>query len=363
LQTETVNSSRTQRPFTIVEDEIDELGLNSGEQKSYRKMKRLIRMCGGRCDWPRRRIMDYLGIGLTTYKNHIRKLVAAGLLVVTYRRVPGCRLSDTNVYALPKGEGSKIRPQVRTEKNLKTTTPAREKPRAVVIQPVTPALPSPTTRQQWEARHAQDREDHHHMRQRYESVGRAIVEERQQRMAAREENRRYWRDGDRHRWDGGRQNRLERAEQRTRMASQARQGMYTGEKTEEMSKAVEQEIRSRIAANERKTMLEREELMGQKARLKGARRAQRERMDMEWALLPDEAKRNFITVMNELVELTPELSNEERNALIGMMVTEGPIVEGNEEFSFAPEIEELRPRLKEFLGVIKQKRHSGIMEA
>jgi len=217
----------------MVEDSIDDLSLNGNEQTTYRKLKRLIRFCGGECDWPERRLLAHLDMKESTFTSHRRRLEAVGLILVKRRRRFGCRQNDTNIYRLSDG-GFKIKPQKRTEKDLKTTTPTRENPR-----------------DEWEARRVQDREDHNRMREQYETVGRTIQAEMEQRMAAREENRRYWREGSRHRWSGGRQHRLEQAEERTRRASQASVGVYRGETTE-MSEEQRQEILRRIAENEQK---------------------------------------------------------------------------------------------------------------
>jgi len=210
----------------MVEDSIDDLSLNGNEQTTYRKLKRLIRLCGGECDWPERRLLAHLDMKESTFTSHRRRLEAVGLIVVKRRRRFGCRQNDTNIYRLSDG-GFKIKPQKRTEKDLKTTTPTRENPR-----------------DEWEARRVQDREDHNRMRERYETVGRTIQAEIEQRMAASEENRRYWREGSRHRWTGGRQHRLEQAKERTRRANV---GVYTGPKLPEPTEAEIREFHERQA--------------------------------------------------------------------------------------------------------------------
>lgn len=140
----------------MVEDSIDDVGLNGNEQTTYRKMKRLIRMCGGQCDWSERRLLAHLGMKETTFSSHRRRLEAVGLIVVTRRRRFGCRQNDTNIYRLKEG-GSKIEPQKSSEKTLKTNAPARENPRAA-----------------WEARREQDRKDHERKSAEYAAVGVAI---------------------------------------------------------------------------------------------------------------------------------------------------------------------------------------------
>jgi hypothetical protein len=215
--------SRLTEPFTMVEDSIDAHLLRGGVERTYRKLKRLIRLCGGECDWPKRRIAAHLGMKLGTYDDHRRDLERSGLIVIERRRQKGCRQNDTNILRLSVG-GLKIQPQKRTEKIFKPTTPARENPRTESIPPAEPQ-PSPT-RQQWEARRSQDSEDRHRMRERYDTVGRALLDEKQR---AREENRRWWREGERHRWDGGKAHRLARAEERTRRESEKCVGVYRGE--------------------------------------------------------------------------------------------------------------------------------------
>ena len=204
--------------FTIIEDEIDSLGLNGSEEKTYRQLKRLIRLCGGGCDWPERRILAHLGMRQTTYRRHRRKLEASGWILVQRRRQFGCRLNDTNILRLGNG-GAKNAPQKRTEKDLKTKTHTRENPRKVVsADPEVKARP----REAWEARREKDRRDHEAAKARYEAVGRAIVADREARIAAREQNRRWWREGHRSQWDRGRHHRLERALERTRGAENTR---------------------------------------------------------------------------------------------------------------------------------------------
>jgi len=212
-------SSRRQsaEPFTMVEDSIDALGLNGSVQMTYRKLKRVIRLCDGECDWPERRLLAYLGMKETTFTSHRSRLEAVGLIAVQRRRRFGCRQNDTNIYRLSDG-GSKIRPQKSTEKYLKTNTPTRENPREA-----------------YEARVAKDREDHERKAQEYAAVGQKIEAEIDQRMAAREENRRYWREGARHRWDGGRQHRHHAAEERNRRALDANVGVYTGPTTRDLT--------------------------------------------------------------------------------------------------------------------------------
>jgi len=231
-------------PFTAVPDRVDDVGLTRTQQSTYRMMLRVIRRCNSVCDWPVRRLASACGVSESTFERDIRVLKAKGLIAVEHRKVPTCsRWNNTNLYSLPVpvsvGGGVKNEGEKQAEKDLKTTTPARENPR-----------------DEWEARWVQDREDHNRMREQYETVGRTIQAEIEQRMAASEENRRYWREGSRHRWTGGRQHRMERAEERNRRAMQANVGVYTGD-TAEMSEEQRLELLSKIAANERK---EREKL-------------------------------------------------------------------------------------------------------
>jgi hypothetical protein len=44
-----------------------------------------------------------------------------------------------------------------------------------------------------------------------------------------EQNRLWWREGERHRWSGGRAHRLARADERTRRSSEANVGVFRGE--------------------------------------------------------------------------------------------------------------------------------------
>jgi len=250
-----VNSASSRRqsaePFTMVEDSIDALGLNGSVQMTYRKLKRVIRLCGGECDWPERRLLAYLGMKESTFTSHRRQLEAVGLIVVTRRRRFGCRQNDTNIYRLSEG-GSKICPQKSTEKYLKTNTPTRENPREA-----------------YEARVAKDREDHERKAQEYAAVGQTIKTEVEQRIAAREENRRYWREGARHRWAGGRQYRLERAMERTNRA-----GVGTPEALNRVHGGVPWEVRfpeeaAMVDCERRK----REGLNGQESKTEGAPKA------------------------------------------------------------------------------------------
>lgn len=170
---------------------------------------------GRPCSMPFRLLAARIGAHERTAQHHVYLLEAAGHLGVRRIRVRGDR-NAPNFYTFPKLHGFLVDKQdgentvekLRELKPLKTNTSTRENPRA-----------------EWEARRAQDREDHHHMRRRYESVGKAIMEEIAQRKQAREENRRYWRDGARRRWSGGRNYRLDRARERTRSAMNACVGM------------------------------------------------------------------------------------------------------------------------------------------
>lgn len=188
-------------------------GITANQNSTYRRLRRSILCCNGVCDWEVARLAALCGISERQFNRDLNVLVGRGLIVKIERRQSRLR-SLTNLYMLPAlvplGVGDKNVGQKQELLETKTTTPARENPRVTV-----------------EARCAENREAHHRMRERYETVGRELVEAK---AAAREENRRWWREGERHRWDGGKDHRLARAEERTRMASQAAVGVYTGPK-------------------------------------------------------------------------------------------------------------------------------------
>jgi hypothetical protein len=216
-------AEKNNEPFTIVLDSIDSYTIGRVHKDTYRKLVRLVRLCGGQCDWPVRRIAAYCDMLVETYKQHQRVLKRAGLIHVKDRSIPGCRLSDTNILTLTGG-GVKKTPQRSTEKDLKTKAHTRENPRV----DITPAKPEPETppapvqpskaRLEWEARREWDRECTRRMLASYEAVGRAIVTEQAERQQCRERNRSWWREGGRHRWDGGREHRREQGRQRCSQA-------------------------------------------------------------------------------------------------------------------------------------------------
>lgn len=121
------NKFSQRQPFTMVEDSIDDHDLSNGAKNTYRKLKALIRLLGGVCDWLECRIVAHLGMRTTTYQDHRRALEAAGLIEVIRRRKPGCRFNDANLLRL-KGGGSDFRSQKLTELKPNTSTP-REVPR------------------------------------------------------------------------------------------------------------------------------------------------------------------------------------------------------------------------------------------
>lgn len=204
-------------------------GLTAPVASTFKRVRRAIRASAGVCAWDVASLAAYCDISERQFTRDMKVLDALGWVIRIERKTADGR-NETNLLMLPDLVPSRMGDKNGGEKQellkTKTTTPARENPR---IEEISPAKPEPTTsRQEWEARRAQDREDHHRMRERYDAVGRTIVEEIEQRRAASEENRRWWREGERHRWDGGKEHRLARAEERTRRASDAMVGVYTG---------------------------------------------------------------------------------------------------------------------------------------
>jgi hypothetical protein len=110
------------RSFTMIEDSIDNSPLKSHEKDRYRRLVRIIRRCGGICDWSRRRLAAALDISIETLKRLFARLRLFGKLCVQYRRISGV-LNDTNVYTLPGGGGVINDPEKLKAKELKTTTP------------------------------------------------------------------------------------------------------------------------------------------------------------------------------------------------------------------------------------------------
>ena len=216
-------AEKNNQPFTIVLDSIDSYTIGRVHKDTYRKLVRLVRLCGGQCDWPVRRIAAYCDMELETYRQHQRVLKRAGLIEVTERRQARCRQNLPNLLRLSGGV-VKSSDQVSTEKDLKTKAHTRENPRV----DITPAKPEPETppapvqpskaRLEWEARREWDRECTRRMLASYEAVGRAIVTEQAERQQCRERNRSWWREGGRHRWDGGREHRREQGRQRCSQA-------------------------------------------------------------------------------------------------------------------------------------------------
>lgn len=129
LQNKFVNNStkpRASHTFTKVMDFVDDFGLRSGEERTLRKLTRLVRMLGGSCDWPERRIAAHLKLPRGTYRDHRRVLERVRLIVIDRRRQFGCRMNDTNILRLGDG-GLKPPPQSSTE--VLTTTTPRKVPR------------------------------------------------------------------------------------------------------------------------------------------------------------------------------------------------------------------------------------------
>lgn len=182
---------------------------------------------------PHRLLAAKLGVHPRTAQEQILALEKAGELGVRRVRITP-RRNGPNVYTFPKLQGfisdgphGENTVEKLETSEIKATTPARENPRAAI-----------------EARRAQDREDHHRMRERYEAAGREWMEAK---TKAREENRRWWREGERHRWDGGRSHRLARAQERTRMAMQAMVGVNTAP-IQPMSEVERLEYKAEMAA-------------------------------------------------------------------------------------------------------------------
>jgi hypothetical protein len=200
------NTGKSSKPssFTMVPDSIDRHALSSGAKDSLRKLTRLIRRLGGVCDWPERRIAARLGLCRGTYRDHRRKLEATGQIELERRRREGCRLNDTNILRLGGG-GLKIQPQKQSEV-LTTTTPAP----TAQVSIAKSDKPKNALQRFWESRFAQDRKDSDWRRDQY------------QRKATF--------------WDSVKGWQLEKARERTRRASEAMVGMYTG-KIERMSDA------------------------------------------------------------------------------------------------------------------------------
>jgi hypothetical protein len=96
--------------------------------------------------------------------------------------------------------------------------------------------------------------------------------------------------------------------------------------------------------------------LGTRARLKGARRIEREKATASWLALPEDVKRKFHEVVEKIYELTPGLSESEQNTLISLM-----LIEGEEDYEFSPEIEALRAPLREICKAIQKS--DSIMEA
>jgi hypothetical protein len=188
------------------------------------------------------------GLSVDSLDRHVRVLERKGLICVQRRKLPGrCRENDTNVYTAPVAgfdEGSrKDAAEKSTEKTLKANTLTREKPREVESPPGGVEITPP--RAAWEARRERDREDHHWMRTRYEAVGAKIEAEVQQRTEAREENRRFWREGRGQRWAKGREYRHQMAIERTRRAGRVE---MTKEQQEEARLALEKSRREYVLA-------------------------------------------------------------------------------------------------------------------
>lgn len=227
ISTNTGQSLNHCKSFTIVEDSIDAFEFTPGAERSYRKLKRLIRLTGGSLDWSMRRLAAHLGISIRSCQYHLKAIHRAGLISIEQRRGMGCRLSETNIIRLARGGATKFTQKLVPEKNLTPKAHTREKPRIVSSPPVDKPAES-EVRQAWEARREQDRRDHEQVKAMFAAIGRSIAADRESRIRAREENRRWWREGNRGRWNHGRQHRREMAQERNQRAMV---GVYMGPKT------------------------------------------------------------------------------------------------------------------------------------
>ena len=189
-------------------------------------MRRAIVSCGGVCDWEVSRLAAFCGISPRQFTRDMGAIAPRWIIKIERKGPDGKNL--TNLLMLPalpaqvwvtKMAGKKL--------ELLTLLPLHRRAkriRAPGIPPVELPKPAPV-REQWEARRAQDREDHHRMRERYDAVGRELLEEKRR---VSEQNRRWWREGERHRWSGGRAHRLAMADDRARRASEANVGVFRG---------------------------------------------------------------------------------------------------------------------------------------
>ena len=221
-------------------------GLTANQHSTYKRVRRAIHSGDGVCDWDVARLAASCGISERQFNRDLAVIVARGLILKIERRLSG-RRNDTNLLMLPALASSRMGDKNVGEKQklleLKPTTPALENPRAVEpIPPAEPERPSPT-RQQWEARRAQDREDRHRMRDRYDTLGRA--------------------------W-------LAKAEERTRMAMRACVGMNTAP-IEPMS----DDRRRELEAEDRLWEVKQAEKRAVEAEAK-ERAAEARRIELEW---------------------------------------------------------------------------------
>jgi len=139
---------------------IDGLRIGRHHKDTFRKLSGLIRLCGGTCDWPVRRIASYCDMPVETYKQHQRVLKGVGAINVEHRRIAGCRQNITNILTLGGG-GVKQNTQKSTELTTNTKTPCETPPPPApeppAATPVKPAAPS-KARLEWEAQREFDRE-------------------------------------------------------------------------------------------------------------------------------------------------------------------------------------------------------------
>lgn len=270
-------------------------GLTASQDSTYKRTRRAIRSCNGVCDWDVARLAASCGISERQFSRDLAVLVALGFVLKIERRIAAQR-NNTNLLMLPALPPSGLGDKNVTEKlellETTTTTPAREKPRTAEVSPVCAPEPTPV-RQNWEARRAQDRVDHHRMRERYEAVGRTLLEEKQR---SREENRRWWREGERHRWHSGREHRLAMAQDRTRLAMRECAWVYSGPT---MSEEEAVELRKRMEKNE------------MRAKFKGARARKRAEILGSLSAADKEILKLFMEISDVTFDMEDQTKSEE----------------------------------------------------
>jgi hypothetical protein len=148
-------------------------GLTANQDSTRRRVRRAIVSCGGVCDWEVSRLASFCGISPRQFTRDMAAIAPRWIIKIERKGPDGKNL--TNLLMLPAlpapGMGDKNGGEKLELLTPITTTPARENPRTEEVPPVELPKPAPV-REAWEARRAQDREDHHRMRERYDAVGR-----------------------------------------------------------------------------------------------------------------------------------------------------------------------------------------------